>query len=212
MPYQIGLYAANGKTFKMGERVRFQLEGYKLVSNFVVMDDAMGVADFLFGRNFLSEYQGLVDLTSMKIVVRAPVQPVWNHAHNQEGDPTLAVPVALDHDLVLQLFECAVVKAKVVTTDLETLVFRNVVLNAAIADASLQNVDVVFSENCVATVSEKGHFCVSVMNLTSNPQRVRGDKHLGTVVPVFLVYRVVLQQLNDSNPKTEADIDRVDFR
>ena len=70
--------------------MRFQLGGYELVMNFVVMDNAMGVADFLFGRNFLSENQVLVDLTSKKIVVRAPVQPVWNHAHTQEGDPTLA--------------------------------------------------------------------------------------------------------------------------
>ena len=72
----------------------------------------------------------------MKIVVRASVQPVGHHAHTEVGDPTLAVPVALDQYLVLQPFERMVVKAKVVTSDLEPLVFQNVILNAAIADAS----------------------------------------------------------------------------
>ena len=108
----------------------------------------MGVEEILLGRNFLRAYQVLVDLTSMKIVVRALVQPVWHHAHTQVGDPILAVPVVLDHDLVLQPFNRAVVKAKVVTTNLELLVFLNVVLNAVILGASLQNV--VFLEDCVA--------------------------------------------------------------
>ena len=105
-PYQIDLYAANGKTIKtfgLAEQVRFQLGGYELETNFVVVDDAMGVEDFLLGRNFLRSYQVLVDLTSMKIVVRAPVKPVWHHAHTQVGDASLTTPVALDSDLVLQL-------------------------------------------------------------------------------------------------------------
>ena len=44
-PYQIDLYAANGKTIKtfgIAERVRFQLGGYELETNFVVVDDAHG--------------------------------------------------------------------------------------------------------------------------------------------------------------------------
>ena len=141
--YQIDLYSANGKTIKtfgLAERVRFQLGGYELETNFVVVDDAMGVQDFLLSRNFLRAYQVPVDLTSMKIVVRAPVQPVWHHVHTHVGDSILAVPVALDCDLVVQPFKRTAVKAKVVTANLGPLVFQNVVLNAAIADASLQNV------------------------------------------------------------------------
>ena len=107
----------------------------------------MGVEDFLLGSNFLRAYQLLVDLTSMKTVGRAPVQPVWHHAQTQVGDPNLAIAVALGHDLVLQPIERAVVKAKVVTTDLEPLVFQNVVLNAASADASLQNI--VLLKDCI---------------------------------------------------------------
>ena len=69
--YQIDLYAANGKTIKtfgMVERVRFQLGGYELQTNFVVVDDTMGVEGFLLGQNFLRTYQVLVDLTAMRIV------------------------------------------------------------------------------------------------------------------------------------------------
>ena len=184
-PCQIDLYAANGKTIKtfgLAEHVHFQLEGYELESNSVVVDDAMGVEDFLLGRNFLRTYQVLVDLTSMKIVVCAPVPPMWHHAHTQVGDSSLAVPVVLDSDLVLQPFERVVVKAKVITNNLELLIFLNVALYAAIADASLHKV--VFLEDCVATVSETGHVFISAMNLTSNPQRIRGNTRLGTIIPV----------------------------
>ena len=107
-PYQIDLYAANGKTIRtmgMEECVRFQLGGYELKTNFVVVVDSKGVEDFLLGRNVLRACQVLVDLTSMKIVVRAPVQPVWHHANIHVGDPTLAVPVALDHNLVFNRSE-----------------------------------------------------------------------------------------------------------
>ena len=81
-PYQIDLYVANGKTIKafgLAEQNRLQLGGYELETNFVVVDDAMGVEGFLLGRNFLRAYQALVDLTSMSIVVRTPVKPVWHH-------------------------------------------------------------------------------------------------------------------------------------
>ena len=168
--YQIDLYAASGKTIKtfgLAEHVHFQLGGYELETNLVVVDDAMGVEDFLLGRNFLRAYQVLVDLSSMKIVVRAPVRPMWHHAHTQVGDSSLAVPGALDSDLVLQPFERAVVKAKVITNALGSLIFQNIALNAAITDASLHKV--VFLEDCVATVSETGHVFISAMNLTSTP-------------------------------------------
>ena len=119
----------------------------------------------------------LVDLTSVKIVVRAPVKLVWHHAYTQVGDASVATSVALDSDLVLQPFERTVVKAKVVTDDLEPLIFQNVMLNAAIADTSLQNI--VFLEDSVATVSEAGHVFVSVLNLTSNQQRIRRGNPAG---------------------------------
>ena len=169
----------------------------------------MGVEDFLLGRNFLRTYQVLVDLTSMKLVVRAPVKPVWHHAHTQVGDDSVATPVALDSDLVLQPFERTVVKAKLVTSDLEPLIFQNVKLNAAIADASLQNI--VFLEDCVATFSEAGHVFVSVINLTSNPQRIRRGTQLGNVVPVSLVYRAIPQSTPQPTQRTRVDDDQFAF-
>ena len=96
-PYQVDLYASNGKTIKtyrLAERIHFQLGGYELETNFVVVDDAMGVEDCLLGRNFLRSYQVLVDLTSLKIVVRAPVKPVWHHAHAQVGEREPAIVYA----------------------------------------------------------------------------------------------------------------------
>ena len=196
----------------MAEQVRFQLGGYELETNFVVVDDAMGVEDFLLGRNFLRSYQVLVDLTSMKIVVRAPVKPVWHHAHTQVGDASLTTPIALDSDLVLQPFERTVAKAKLVTNALEPLIFQTVALNASLSDPSLQNT--IFLEDSVTTVSETGTLYVSLVNLTSNQQRVRCGAHLGTVVPVFLVYQAVPQKLDataETDHKTEADNSRATF-
>ena len=204
-PYQIDSYASNGKTIKtfgLAEQVRFQLGGYEIETNFVVVDDAMGVEDFLLGGNFLRSYQVLVDLTAMKIVVRAPVKPVWHHANAQVGDTSLATPVALDSDLVLQPFERTVAKAKLITDALEPLIFQTVALNASLSDTSLHNV--VFLEDSVATVSETGTWYVSLINLTSNPQRVRCGVQLGTVVPVSLVYQAVPQNL-DSPTKTSKE-------
>ena len=50
--------------------------------------------------------------------------------------------------------------------------FQNVVLNAAVADASLQNV--VFLEDCVATASETGNVFISVYKAV--PQHVDVQK------------------------------------
>ena len=191
------------------ERVRFQLGGYELQTNFLVVDDAMGVKDFLLGRNFLQSYQVLVDLTAMRIVVRAPVKPKGHHAHAQVGDSDTAIPVAFAQEVVLQPFERLVARASVVTTKLEPLVFQTVVLNASLSDTSLHNV--VFSE---ATVVETGTLYVSLINLTSNAQRVRCGVQLGTVVPVSLSYQAVPQELDDAaktSEQTESDKGRANF-
>ena len=169
-PYRIDLYAADGKTiktFEKAERVRFQLGRYELETNFVVVDD--GLEDFLLGRNFLRAWNVLVDPTAMKIVVRAPTKPVWHHAHAQTGDETLSSTVVLDQDVVLQPFERAVLRAKVVASDLEAFAFRIVVINFATPNRVLKNT--VFVEDTIATVGERGVFYVSVGNLTSNAQK-----------------------------------------
>ena len=84
------------------------------------------------------------------------------------------------------------------------------VLNAAIADASLHNV--VFLEDSVATVSEAGLVFNSVMNLTCNPQRIRKGTRLGNVVPVSLVYQAIPQRTTTQEvQKTEASNDHFAF-
>ena len=130
-PHRNDLYAANGrtiKTFGIAECVRFQLGGCELGTKFVVVDDALGLEDFLLDQNFLRAYNVLVDLASMKKVVRAPAKPVWHYAHAQTSDETLSSTVVLDRDVVLQSFESAVLRA---TSDLDAFAFRNVVINFA---------------------------------------------------------------------------------
>ena len=156
-PYRIDLCAAKGKTirtFGMVERVRFQLGGYELQTNFVVVDDLMGVEDFLMSRKFFRTYQNLVDLATMRIMVRAPLNPVWHHAHTQVGDSDTAIPVTIAQEVVLQPFERMVARATVVTKNLEPPIFQTVALNAFLSDTSLHNV--VFLKNSVATVAETG--------------------------------------------------------
>ena len=102
-PYGIDLYAANGKTIKtfgLAEKIIFQRGGYELETNFVVVDDAMGVENFQLGRNILRAYQALVNLTAMKVVVRAPTRPVWYHAHTQVSNESLNSLVVLAQDAV----------------------------------------------------------------------------------------------------------------
>ena len=195
-PHRINLYAANGKitkTFGIAARVRFQLGGYELETNFVVVDDAHGLKDFLLGRIFLRAYNVLLDLTAMKIVVRAPAKPVWHHAHDRTSDEIFSSTVVSDQDVVLQPFERAVLRAKVVISDLEAFAFRNVVKNFATPNRVLKNT--IFVEDTIASVGETGVFYVSVGNLTSNSQKVKCGTMLGTAAPVRLVYH--MQFLNE---------------
>ena len=128
----------------------------------------------------------------------------------QVGDASVATPVALDSDQVLQPFERTVVKAKLITNELEPLIFQNVILNAAIADASLRKI--LFLEDSLATVSDAGHVFISVINLTSNPQRIRKGTRLGNVVPVSLVYQAIPQQPTlQPTQQTEVNNDQFAF-
>ena len=103
-------------------------------------------------------------------------------------------------------------RAKLVTNALEPLIFQSVALNASLSDTTLHNV--VFLEDSVATVSETGTLFVSLINLTSNPQRMRCGVQLGTVVPITVVYQAVPQCVNSpttTRTKTDADDSRANF-
>ena len=77
---------------------------WSAITNIVIVDDALRVEDFLLGRNFSRAFQELVDLTTMKIVVRAPMKSVWRHTHTQVGNINLAVPVIFRGPSKLRLF------------------------------------------------------------------------------------------------------------
>ena len=128
------------------------------------------------------------------------------------GDSDTTLPVILAQEVVIQPLERMVARAAVVTKDLEPLNFQTVALNVSLSDASLHNV--VFLEHSVATVGETGSLYVSLINLTSNPQRVRCGTQLGTVEAVSLVYQAVPQELDgipETSKKTGADEGRANF-
>ena len=81
--------------------MKFQLGGYELETNFVVVDDAMGLEGFLLGQNFLRTYQVFVDLAAMRVKVRASSQSLWLHAHIQVISESLSAFVALAQNTVL---------------------------------------------------------------------------------------------------------------
>ena len=167
------------KTFVIGERVRFQLGGNELETNFVVVDDAHGLENFLPGRNFPRVHNVPVDLTYMKIVVRVPTKPVLHQAHAQTSDETLSSTVVLEQNVVLQQLERAVLRAKVVTSDLEAFVFGNIVFHFATPNRVLNiTIFTMFVEDTIGTVGVTGLIYVSVCNLTSNAQKVKcGTMH-----------------------------------
>ena len=75
LPYDIQLFAANGKTINtigIAENVNFQLGGHTLSTNFIVIADYLGAEHFLLGRNFFRTYNVLVDVTAMRVTIRDP--------------------------------------------------------------------------------------------------------------------------------------------
>ena len=84
----------------------------------------MGVEDFLLGRYFLRAYQVLVDVTAMKVIVRAPSKPVWYHAHAQVNNMSLSASVAIAQDVVLQPFERTILRANLLVDNLEIFIIR----------------------------------------------------------------------------------------
>ena len=151
-----------------------------------MVDDAVGVEDFLLGRNFLRAYQVLVDITAMKVIVRAPSEPVCNPAHTQVSNKSLNSSVAIAQDVVLQPFERAILRAKLLVDNLEPFMFRTVLINFQTPNRMLKNA--VFLEDTVATVGETDFLYVSLGNLTSNVRRIKKGTLLGTAVPVTMVH------------------------
>ena len=89
LPYDIQMYAANGKTINtigIAENVSFQLGGHTLKTNFIVIANLLGTEDFLLGRNFLRTYNVLVDLTAMMVTIRDPKAPRYFNPVREVSD------------------------------------------------------------------------------------------------------------------------------
>ena len=85
--------------------------------------------------------------------------------------------------------ELTILKAKLVTNDVETFAFRNVVTYFTTPNRILKNS--LFLEDSVANVGEAGFLYVSPGNLSSNCQRVKNGTLLDTAVPIFLVHGAI---------------------
>ena len=92
----------------------------------------------------------------MKVIVRAHSKPVWYHAHAQVNNESPNSSVAIAQDVVLQPFERAILRAKLLVDNLEPFMFRTVPINFQTPNRMLK--DAVFLEDTVATVGEKAFF------------------------------------------------------
>ena len=82
-------------------------------------------------------------------------------------------------------------REKVLVDNLETFMFRTVLINFQTPNRMLKNA--IFLEDTVATVAETGLLYVSLENLTSNVQRIKKGTLLGTAVPVTMVHKAIPQ-------------------
>ena len=130
LPYDIQLYAANGKTITtvdIAENVNFQLGGHTLKTNIIVNADHLGAEEFLLGRNFLRTYNVLVDLTAMRVTIRDPKSPRhFKPVHEvSDHEPSLVDSTEM---VVLGPFKRKLVRAQVITQDPNEYRFRNVMI------------------------------------------------------------------------------------
>ena len=93
-------------------------------------------------------------------MVRATIRVVWYHAHTQVSDELKNVSVTLAQCVILQLFERATSKTKLLTDDLDDFAFRNLLINFVTADRVP-----LFLEDNVATVGENCFLYISIGTL-----------------------------------------------
>ena len=128
LPYDIQLFAANGKTINtigIAENVNFQLGGHSLSTNFIVIADHLGAEDFLLGRNFLRTYNVLVDLTAMRVTIRDPKTPRHFKPVHAVSDHEPALVISTEK-VVLGPFERKLIRAHVITQNPNEYLFRHV--------------------------------------------------------------------------------------
>ena len=162
-PYDVELFAANGKsitTVGIAENLSFQLGGYTLKTNFVVIADHIGSEDFLLGRNFLRTYNVLVDLTAMKVTIRDPKTPRIFKATHEVSDYEPSFVVSTE-DVIPGPFERKIVRAKI-TQQPDIFLFRNVTVQSC----SIKSSSVFVSEDTLTSVGERGIVFLAIRNQT----------------------------------------------
>ena len=190
LPYDIQLYAANGKTINtigIAENVNFQLGGHTLKTNFIVMADHLGAEDFLLGRNFLRTYNVPVDLTAMRVTIRDPKAPRhFKPVHEvSDHEPSLVVST---EKVILGPFERKLVRAQVFSQKPNEYHFRNVM----ILPRGVQKRDPFVSEDTLTSVGDEGTVFLAVRNTTSFEKVIINNRTvLGTAEPTNFVFQPV---------------------
>ena len=162
LPYDIQLYAANGKTINtigIAENVSFQLGGHTLRTNFIVIADHLGAEDFLLGRNFLRTYNVLVDLTAMRVTIRDPKAPRhFKPVHEvSDHEPSLVIST---EKVVLGPYERKLVRAQVISQKHNEYLFRNVMIRPLGVHKRCPFV----SEDTLTSVGDEGIVFIAVRN------------------------------------------------
>ena len=203
-PYDIELFAANGKnitTVGIAEDVSFQLGGYTLKTNFVVIADNIGSEDFLLGRNFLRTYNVLVALTAMKVTIRDPKTPRIFKTVHEVSDQEPSFVISTD-EVVLGPFERKVVRAKIITQQPNDFLFRNVMVHSC----SIKSRSVFVSEDTLTSVGEEGIIFVALRNQTDKERvRVKAQTVVGKAALTTFVLNSIPLQNNGEASKLFAE-------
>ena len=190
MPYDVQLYAANGKTITtvgMAENVSFQLGGHTLKTNFIVIADHLGAEDFLLGRNFLRTYNVLVDLTAMRVTIRDPKTPRHFKPVHEVSDHEPFLVVFTDK-VVLGPLERKLVRAQVITQDPNQYRFRN----ATIRPSGMYNRSSFISEDTLTSVGDDGTVYLAIRNKTPTKNlQIPSKTVLGKAEPTVFMFRPV---------------------
>ena len=190
MPYDVQLYAANGKTITtvgMAENVSFQLGGHTPKTNFIVKADHLGAEDFLLGRNFLRTYNVLVDLTAMRVTIRDPKTPRHFKPVHEVSDHEPSLVVSTDK-VVLGPFERKLVRAQVITQDPNQYRFRNVMIRPS----GMYNRSSFISEDTLTSVGDDGTVYLAIRNKTATENLQTPSKTvLGKAEPTVFKFKPV---------------------
>ena len=203
-PYDVELFAAHGKsitTVGIAEDVNFQLGGYTLKTNFVVIADHIGSEDFLLGRNFLRTYNVLVDLTALKVTIRDPKTPRIFKATHEVSDHEPSFVVSTE-DVILGPFERKIVRAKIITQQPDFFMFRNVTVQSC----SIKTSSVFVSEDTLTSVGEGGIVFLAIRNQTDKERvKIKAETVIGKAALTTFVLNSVLMQTEGEASKLSAE-------